>query len=116
MPHLILDVTANVAEVSQLSDILASLVEQFSEFETVNPASVKGYLNLRSEYVTGDGAAPGFIHLQVCVLAGRDEALRVRMADDLYSALQIHFADSLARNLAGLTLEVREMAVATYRK
>lgn len=116
MPHLILDITTNIAERAQVHGILEQLVTEFCEYETIASASVKGYVTVRDIYKTGDGAAPGFIHLQVCVLAGRDPALLNQMADGLYSMMAALFARSVDQNLAGLTLEIREMAPQTYRK
>jgi 5-carboxymethyl-2-hydroxymuconate isomerase len=64
----------------------------------------------------GDGAPSGFCHCTVAVMAGRPEELRKKIADAMYGELRKHFSQSLAEKEVGLTLELREMDAATYRK
>lgn len=116
MPHLILETTADLPENGNIPDILESLVSIFSGFETVNPVAVKAYHTLRSNWVMGEGAPAGFAHLSVWVLEGRPLELREKMADTLYAEMKQQFAESAAENGVSITLEVREMAAATYRK
>jgi 5-carboxymethyl-2-hydroxymuconate isomerase len=116
MPHLHLETTADLPENSQIPDILSELVRVLCEFETITAPSVKAYHSLRSNWVMGEGAAPGFAHCTCSILEGRAQELRVRMADALYAAMQQCFAESLGVNDVQVTLELREMASSTYRK
>jgi 5-carboxymethyl-2-hydroxymuconate isomerase len=116
MPHIHLETTGNLSENVQIEEILARLTEALCRFETIDPASVKAYHTLRTTWVMGEGAPQGFAHCGISVLAGRPEELRARIADALYQELVASFSDSLATGDAGLTLEVREMNPATYRK
>lgn len=116
MPHLILETTADLPENGHIPDILEALVAKAAEFPTVDAKALKGYHTLRANWVMGAGAQPGFAHLSFWVLSGRPEELRKRMADDLYAVLKECFAESLAANEVSLTLEIREMDPATYRK
>ena len=116
MPHIILETTADLPENANVPDILEALVAKLSSIESVDSKAVKAYHTLRSVWAMGDGAPPGFAHCTVMVLSGRPEDLRKKMADQMYALLREHFAQSLELNEVGLTLELREMDAATYRK
>lgn len=116
MPHLQLELSANVAPLVNLSEILADLTSHFCEFETIDPLSVKSYVRVSEVYQTGPGAPTGFVHLTICVLEGRPSDLLSRMSDSLFSRLQTHFHPYLSSRKVGVTLELRQMASATYRK
>lgn len=116
MPHLHLETTADLPENDAIPDILEALTATLSEFESIQSASVKAYHTLRVNWAMGAGAPAGFAHLTVAILAGRPEELRREMADALYRQLQEFFAASLAEGEVAITLEVREMDPATYRK
>lgn len=116
MPHLQLELTANLMEAESLQPVLDELASVMGSLESVDPKAVKAYANVRQHWAMGAGASPGFVHLTICVLSGRPLDLRRQMADRLYTVLAHHFSRSLADGLARLTLEVREMDRETYLK
>ncbi len=116
MPHIILETTADLPENANVPDILDALVARLSSLESVDSKAVKAYHNLRSVWAMGDGAPPGFAHCTVAVMSGRSEELRSKISDEMYAVLREHFAQSLELQEVGLTLELREMNKATYRK
>jgi len=116
MPHLQLEMSRGVREYDQRNKILGDLVRTFCEFETIEPKAVKGYLRIAEAWTMGLGAPPNFVHLTVCVLDGRDPALLSQISDGLYSQMKTAFRESMADGAVGLTLEVREMNPAYYRK
>ena len=116
MPHLQLETTHNIAARFPLAKILQELVDSFSNFETVDPRAVKGYLRRSDIWIMGAGAPDDFAHLTVCILAGRDPAHLSQISDALYSQMKSCFQESMASGTVGLTLEVREMNPAYYRK
>jgi 5-carboxymethyl-2-hydroxymuconate isomerase len=116
MPHLSLEVSANVAKGVSPERVLRELVSVISGFDTIDSASVKAYFTRREDWAMGDGAAPGFVHLSVAILSGRPAALRQEMAAGLYEVLRSAFASSLSDALAAITVEIREMDRETYIK
>jgi len=121
MPHIHLETTSDVAENQDVQDILAKLVARLATFETVSSDSIKAYHSLRSTWEMGEGAPEGFAHCTVAIMAGRPESLRVAIADGIYAELKSCFSLSLTQDTdhsgsISLTLEVREMEKATYRK
>jgi 5-carboxymethyl-2-hydroxymuconate isomerase len=87
-----------------------------SSFETVNSASIKAYCQVCSDFLTGEGAPPGFIHLTASVLTGRPQDLRREWSLAFANLLQAEFAQVLGTHQAKLTIEIREMDAETYFK
>jgi len=116
VPTIHLQTSADLAENTNIPDILERLVETLSSIETVNPKAVKAYHTIRSVWTMGKGAEPGFAACELAILGGRPEELKIKMADAIFAALQTSFAQSAATGEVSLTLEVREMEPATYRK
>lgn len=116
MPHIILETTSDLPENANVPDILEALVAKLCSIETIDKKSVKAYHTLRSVWSMGEGAPPGFAHCTVAIVTGRDEALRNKMSDAMYAVMREQFAQSLEHGEVGITLELREMDKATYRK
>lgn len=116
MPHIHLFTSANLVENVDIPDILRSLVDELSRQDTVEPSAVKAYHSLFHTWAMGEGAQPGFAHCSVSILEGRPEDLRRRIADAMFACLNEVFRASQNAKEANLTLELREMDKATYRK
>lgn len=111
MPHIHLQTTGNVHGPT-IEECLEALVACLCSFDSINSAAVKAYHSLRPVWVMGSGAPEGFVSCQVSLLNGRDEVLRKKIADAMYSVL----CDLYSEEDAAITLEIREMDAATYRK
>lgn len=116
MPHIHLETTADLPENANIPDILEALTLKLSTYESINPASIKAYHTLLSNWVMGEGAPPGFAHVEVSILQGRSPELRKQISDGMYEEFRSHFEMSLENQEVGLTLEIREMDKDTYRK
>lgn len=116
MPHLKLDASSNLLELGNLPEILRQLVAEFCRHETIDPASVKAYFREQGVWAMGEGARPGFVHLEVAVLDGRPIELKQAIAQGMRGVLERCFARSIAEGLVGLTIEIRDMDRATYVK
>jgi 5-carboxymethyl-2-hydroxymuconate isomerase len=116
MPHIILETTADLFENAHIPDILEGLVSKLSEFDTVDSKAVKGYHTLRVNWCMGEGAPPGFAHCTVGMLAGRPDALKQKIAKEMFVEMKSHFSQSLESDEVSLTLELREFDRDTYQK
>lgn len=116
MPHIHLQTTANILENDQVPDIMRMLADRLAQFETIDSASIKAYHTLRQTWAMGAGAKDGFIHCEAAILTGRSIALRKDISAGLAELLRECFAASFDANLAGLTVEIREMDRETYIK
>lgn len=113
MPHLQIEASQRLAEAVEIHSLLQNLVHEFCRHETIDPRSVKAYARVDQNWVMGDGAPAEFIHLTVCVLAGRAPSLLGRISDSLYEVLQSQTQTAFE---VSRTLEIRQMDPATYRK
>lgn len=116
MPHIHLETTPNVLENKNVERILSALVDQLSEFDTIDAKSIKAYYTLREVFQVGAGAKPGFIHCTVQILTGRTDELRRQIAEAMFQHLEVRFQESVAKGIAAITLELREMDRETYMR
>ncbi len=116
MPHLHLETTPGLVEEGETDAILGRLVARLGTYPTIAVRGVKAYRTVYPEYAIGDGGPDGFVHLTVAILDGRAPSLVADMADGMYAELKACFRGSLDASRAKATMELREMASATYRK
>ena len=116
MPHIHLETTSDLEENAKLPDILEALTSALATHESISSKAIKSYHTLRSVWVMGDGAPPGFAHCEVAILEGRSTELRQEMAKSLMTVMRVEFAESLEAHLASVSLELREMDKDTYQK
>lgn len=110
MPHLILESSPDAVQDGER--LLRHLVDTLCECETIDPKSVKGRWIVPQAWLLGTGGPSRFVHVTVCLLEGRPESLRSAISDRIYAALREH----APTEDCAITLELREMAPATYRK
>ncbi len=111
MPHLQIDHYPNFPS----KQLLKLLVEEFCRIETIDPAAVKAYARLADEFEPGYQAPNGFVHLTICVLAGRNQEVLEKMSDQLYPIGEKFLTENL-KSPVSWTLEIREMTRHTYKK
>lgn len=116
MPHLVLETVEGLPENERLGELLDILAKTMGSYQTIDPRAVKAYAQVRGLFRMGEGAPPGFVHLEVAVLAGRPVEMRRAMAHGLFNKLKEFFHESHEAGRIGITLEVREMDPETYRK
>ena len=116
MPHILLETTSDLPENADVPDILQALVNTLCAQPDIASASVKAYHSLRSQWCVGEGHPEGIAHCTVKVLNGRSLDWRASIADAMMSTLREQFAASIEAGEVGVSLELREMERATYRK
>lgn len=116
MPHIRLTISQNVRSQAAFDRLLPELVSLLCSFESISPASVKAYGDVREFWSMGEGAPAGFIHCEVSLLSGRAADLRGKIASAFHDCLSDHFRLLVDAHDAGVTVEIREMDAAAYRK
>jgi len=114
MPHLHLETTADLNENGDVPDILEALVEALQGIESISGKGLRACHSLRSVWVMGEGAEPGFAHCTLSILTGRSPELRRMLAEAMMQVLRRSFVYSLEQNEIVITVEVREMERDTY--
>ena len=118
MPHFIVEYTDNIAREADIPGLLARanrvLMDQGGVFPTGGIRSRA--IELR-HYVIADGAADdAFVHAILKIGAGRDEAVKKKVCDELFAAMKAHFAELYGRRYLALSLELVEFSEgASYR-
>ncbi len=110
MPHLIVESSPGLIE--NKSAFLGALVERFSAFDTITPSDVKARFYEAQDFVIGAGGKSSFLHLSLSLMEGRELELKKNMSDALFAILKSYVGEQDVN----VTLELREMDRATYRK
>ena len=114
MPHLTVEYTDNLGDDARIPELLAALHGVLLARPDVFPVGGVRTRALRlTEYRVADGQAnDAFVHLTLKIGAGRGEAVRQAVGDELFGALKAHFADAFARRFLALSLEMQEFSEA----
>lgn len=112
MPQLILDYTTGITlDVPRTLQALHEVLMESGQFAT---ADIKSRARLHEHWLTGLTAGEGpFVHLQLLVLDGRDQATRDALSQALLPVLQAHCHGPQGTQLC---VEVREMVRSSYSK
>jgi 5-carboxymethyl-2-hydroxymuconate isomerase len=108
MPHLILEHTPLDIDVPAL---LQELHAVFSRLPTINPLDVKTRNTTHHHWILPP-TVTAFIHLDVCLLEGRSQALLKDIGDTLYGVLK----KAIPRKDCNITLRLIEMPKTLYWK
>jgi 5-carboxymethyl-2-hydroxymuconate isomerase len=88
MPHIIIEHTETLAENLSLVDFNRGLHDCLAEQETVSLDSIKTRSIEVKRAVVGDGSNNDFVHITILLLAGRSEALKKKMAENIFNKAQ----------------------------
>ncbi len=116
MPHIRMLVTSNAIQDAYIPAVLSELVKTLAGFETIDSKSIKAYCRDLPQWSMGEGATEGFVHVEVCILSGRDLALRKTIAEWMEKVLRTHYQAAINEGRVGVTVELREMDRETYQK
>jgi len=116
VPHIHLETTADLIENDEIPELLERLRDALAGVPTIPTESLKAYHTLRNQWTVGAGHAPGFAHCTVAIMEGRELDLQSQIADTVFAVLTEGFARSTEAGDAVVTLEVREIRKATYRR
>lgn len=117
MPHLVLELSANVPDEPDFDDVLRRLHEAMTEAGLFALANVKSRAVRHERFRAADGAPDrAFVHLTVSVLAGREIAGLSETKDALLAVLLAAFPRARAERRCNFTLEIREMRRELYFK
>jgi 5-carboxymethyl-2-hydroxymuconate isomerase len=114
MPHLHLETTADLPENVDIPDILEALCSDLIRHPKVDSSKTRAYHTLRSVWYVGADARPGFVHLTVSILPGRDPEWKRQVGRSLLSVLDESFQSSVLAGETSITIELREMATEGY--
>ena len=118
MPHLIVEYTSNIKAEAQIPQLLAKANEVLMAQGGVFPT---GAIRSRAieihDYFIADGQADyAFVHCNLKIGAGRSEAAKKKVCDELFAAIKDHFSEIFAKRYLALSLELNEFSESgTYK-
>ncbi len=114
MPHIRVELSANIARPGRIKAFLAELVNALASAESIQPTTIKVYLNVREHFAMHPEGPAGFAHVEVSLLRGRAVALRQHIAEEMRRRVAEEFAEKVAQGELAITVEIREMDAETY--
>jgi 5-carboxymethyl-2-hydroxymuconate isomerase len=118
MPHFIVEYTSNIKAEADIPNLLGKvneiLIAQGGVFPT---GGIRSRAIELHDYCIADGKGDyAFVHCNLKIGAGRTDAQKKKVGDELFAAIQTHFANLLAQRDLALSLELNEFSdSATYK-
>lgn len=117
MPHCILEYSNNIVDKFDKKELLLKLNNFLSEKFSIDIKNIKSRIMVREDYVVSDGSNnQSFIYLSALILSGREKKRVTKLSKDLHQFLKENFKKTISTIPCSLTVEVREMDIATYTK
>lgn len=117
MPHLVLELSANVPDRPDLSRVLLDLHEALAGTGEFRLLDVKSRAVRHEVSALGDGAPDrAFVALTIAILEGRSDETKARIADHALEVLAKAFPGVVAGGRGSLSVEVRDIHRASYRR
>ena len=118
MPHFIVEYTSNIKAEARIPQLLAKaneiLIAQGGIFPT---GGIRSRAIELHDYSIADGQADyAFVHCNLKIGAGRTDAIKKKVCDQLFDAIKEHFAELFSRRYLALSLELNEFSESgTYK-
>ncbi len=117
MPHCILEYSANVADRPNFDRLLGDLHEALMSTGQFSLADIRSRVIRHEHFRVGDGDPQrAFVALTVEILDGRGEEAKARVSEATHAVLMRHFPASLAQRTCAVTVQVRDIHRASYRR
>ena len=114
MPHFIVEYTANLEQEGDLPGLLKKVNDILIAQNGVFPiGGIRSRAVRLEHYRMADGQADyAFVHAQLKIGAGRDEATKQRVGDLLFDMMKAHFAALYEKRYLALSMEIAEFSEA----
>jgi 5-carboxymethyl-2-hydroxymuconate isomerase len=114
MPHFIVEYTANLDQEADIPGLLKKVNDILIAQNGVFPIGGIRSRAIRLEHFRmADGQADyAFVHAQLKIGAGRDEATKQRVGDALFDMMKAHFAALYEKRYLALSMEITEFSEA----
>ncbi len=111
MPHLILEYSSNLIEKNNFEKLFAQYNPLLAETLATDITGCKCRAVEVKDYYIGNGDAnQAFVHMELKILRGRDNAKQREIGVKLMELARTHFAESFKKLTTQLTLEIVEIS------
>ncbi|WCN39528.1 5-carboxymethyl-2-hydroxymuconate Delta-isomerase [Aneurinibacillus uraniidurans] len=118
MPHIIVEYTDNVKAEGDISGLLQKINDVLIGRAPLFPiGGIRSRAIELQDYCVADGTADdAFVHVTLKIGAGRSEADKKAVCDELFATVKDHFAELFATRYLALSMELVEFSEAgTYK-
>jgi 5-carboxymethyl-2-hydroxymuconate isomerase len=116
MPHLTIEISANVASQAASGDLLCGAHAALLSSGVFDGPDIKSRVVNRAEFCIGTGAQPeGFVHASLELLAGRTEVVRQQLSQAVVAALMAVLPKGIGFPVQ-ISCDIREMNRDCYAK
>lgn len=117
MPHFILEYSRNVSDVVSIPALFEELHQLLKDSGPFEVSSMKSRAIEHEHFFVSDGVRDqAFIHLELAIVAGREESLRASVSRKLLQFIKEKFANTAREKNCSFSVEVREIEASTYSK
>jgi 5-carboxymethyl-2-hydroxymuconate isomerase len=117
MPHCTLEYSANVPDRPDVRRLLLEVHEALTATGLFTLADIKSRAVRHETFVIGDGDETRvFATLTIEILDGRSDEVKAAISAAALEVLARHFPASLAERACSLTVQVRDIHRASYRR
>ncbi len=110
MPHLIIDYSANLETVADISGLCEALRIRASSLRALPESGVRVRAFKADHVAIADGdPAHGYVDISVRLREGRPQEVKEQVAASLFDAAKTYLADVIAAQPVMVSLEVREI-------
>lgn len=110
MPHLVFEITDNIAGEADIPGLLRKANETLIAQNAVFPiGGTRSRAIVLQHYRVADGAEDdAFVHATLKIGGGRTAEAKRKVCDELFEMIKQHFADLHARRYLALSMELQE--------
>ncbi len=114
MAHLTIEYTANIRSEANVAVLLQKandiiIAQQIDQHGVFPVGGIRSRAVELVDYRMADGAADyAFVHATFKIGAGRPQAVKKKVCDELFDMMKAHFADLYAKRYLALSMELYE--------
>jgi 5-carboxymethyl-2-hydroxymuconate isomerase len=111
MPHFIVEYTDNIQDDANISALLKKAHDIIigQDGGVFPPGGTRSRAIALTDYRMADGEEDyAFVHVTLKIGAGRTEAQKTKVCDELFSMMKAHFSALFARRYLALSMELHE--------
>jgi 5-carboxymethyl-2-hydroxymuconate isomerase len=117
VPHIVIEYSANMAEVASIPDLLGAVHRTAAESGIFDVSAIRTRAVRRDEVVVGDGnPTNGYVLVTVRMKAGREMAVRESFGHALMQAASHCLAAAFERRSITLNVEINEITGLNFRR
>src|SRR6187401_2384764 len=115
MPHLILEYSKNIEGDVEIEGLMRKLHQTIFATGLWELSALRTRAEPRDKYYLADGdPTHGFMHLMVRIRAGRDNAIKEKLGQDLLKVMVDWLEPSFAKRKIAINAEITEVSPTSY--